>query len=809
MTPERWGRIKSLFQEALQQEPSRREAFVAEKDPQVASEVLALLAEEAKPGGVLGRDEPPRPQQRFILERELGRGAMGRVVAASDVKLGRKVALKFLQADGADSGALRRFEREARAAAQLNHPNIMVVYDVEEVEGQPCIVTELLEGKSFRALLREGPLPIDAALDFARQLAEGLAAAHATGVVHRDLKPENLFVTGSGRLKILDFGLARLLQASPRSVQTQPGVMIGTPRYMSPEQVRASPADARSDVFAFGSILYEMLAGAPAFDRPTTVEAMAAILNADPEPLPEGVPPHIRAIVERCLQKDPARRFASGAELVAALSTGKVPPLRRHFRLAIAVAAALALAAAAAAWFATRRAPAAAQDRSSIAVLPFVNMGPGKDDEYLSDGFTEELINALANLEGVRVVSRTAAFAYKGRDVGLDRIARDLNVGVVLEGSVRRERDEVRVTAQLIDARSGFHLWSKTYDRKLAGVFALEDEVARAIATSLRPQLQQPSFVKLSTANTEAHDLYLRGRFFWNQRSPEGMQKAVAAFRKAIELDPNYALAYAGLADSYALAKRWPTRPAEHLELARSLAQKALALDDSLAEAHATLGLIDVHLYDWEGAERELKRAIELKPSYATAHHWYALAVVSQGRCDEARSEIVLARQLDPTSPPISRMVAGTERACRNPDRAIELFQKALELDPTHSETLGELASVYAESGRYAEALAALDKVTEDMPYLGVRVYALERSGDRAGALRVLAQMEERAKRQYVFPQTFAYAYIGLGDADRAFEALERSYADRDLMYVKIQPFFDPLRPDPRFHALLRKMNLE
>ncbi|HYZ89286.1 MAG TPA: hypothetical protein VE620_08345 [Myxococcales bacterium] len=465
---------------------------------------------------------------------------------------------------------------------------------------------------------------------------------------------------------------------------------------------------------------------------------------------------------------------------------------------------------------AATRTPASA----SVAVLPFVNMSRDKDDEYFSDGITEEVINALANVEGVRVVSRTSAFAYKGKNLSVRKIGEELAVSTVLEGSVRREGNEVRIVAQLINAQDGYHLWSKTYDRQMSSVFAVEDELARSIAAALRPQLLKESapLVQQPTASAQAHDLYLRGRHFWNKRTDEDLRKALALFQQALEVDPNYALAHAGIADSYVLLSDYGSYSAAGISQARKHAYKALELDGSLAEAHATLGLIGMYDYDWATAESEFKRAIELRSGYATAHHWYALLLTTLGRFPEARVEADRALQLDPASLIVNNMVGVVAYDARDYDRAIESFRRTLQLDPNFFIAKLFLACAYVSAGKNAEGLAELEQL-EQLPavknakleLLALRAWMLSTAGDKAGAARLVKELDSRSREQKMHTAMLAAIQTFVGDKDRAFALLDSAVAERDPMVrdLKVSPMWDPLRSDPRFDKMLKRLNLD
>jgi len=840
VTPERWQRMKQLFEAALEQEPTSREKFLARAaadDPTLADEVMRLLASDREAGAFLSappdlssdalgpRDEPtarresdaapplvlPSLSNRYRIESEIGHGSMGRVFCARDLKLEREVAIKVLPAGARTADQLSRFEQEARAAGSLDHPNVVVVHDIGMVDGEPFIVTELLQGATLRERLRGKALPSAEAAEYALQLVQGLRAAHAKGIVHRDLKPENLFLTREGRLKILDFGIAKLSEAPVRAAsRTSEGALIGTVDYMSPEQVRGEPADARSDIFACGSILYEMLAGHRAFERGSVVEAAYAILNEEPAPLPREVPVGLARIVERCLAKRPEDRVQSAADLTAVLMTA--PPsaarLRPQWRLlVIAGAAALAI-------FVMARRTRTNMERRSIAVIPFANLNGDKENEYLSDGITEELIDALANIDGMHVASRTSVFSLKYKDLDAPRFGARLGVRMLVEGSVRREGNLLRVTAQLIDVERDEHLWSGTYDRDLKGILALENEIAYSIATALRRKLLDApatSTMRGSTTDLEAHDLYLRGRYFKEKRSAESLRVAIRYFEQALERDAQYALAWVGLADATAIQLDHGAAPALGiLAKAAAAVQHALDIDPDLPEAHATLAAICFYRYDWTGAERELTRSMELKPDYPTAHHWYSLVLAYSGRLAEARVEADRALQLDPTSLIINHNVGLIRHFDRDFQGAVAAYKKTLELEPAFRPTHTMLGWTYAALGRYAEAHAEYDlgpPVWSDW----ARGFTYAMAGQRSAALQVLKKLEADAEKEYQSPTTRGYIYLALGAFAPGYELLRQACAGNDfyLRQASIDPMLDSLRKDPRFHEILKCAHLE
>jgi len=768
-------------------------------------------------------EETPRIEERYSVVREVGRGGMGRVFEARDRKLGRQVAIKLLAAAAHSEDRLRRFEQEARAAGSLDHPNILAVHDIGTCESGPYIVSELLVGGTLRQHLRERPLPLQKAVDYAGQLARGLSAAHGKGIVHRDIKPENLFITNEGSLKILDFGIAKLVpretgptldldQALPPP-STDTGAIIGTVGYMSPEQVRGEHVDHRSDLFSFGVILFEMLAGSTPFARRSAVETGYAILNDAPPPLPGDTPSALDGLVRRCLAKRPGDRFQSARELIDGLAGAAGPPAaspRRSSRRALAVGAAIAvIALAIGAW---RLRPVVRRPPPSVAVLPLVNMSSDKESEYFSDGITEELINALANVPGLRVASRTAVFAMRGKKLGIREIASELKVGALVEGTIRRDGNTVRVTVQLIDVADGYHLWSKTYAIERKSIFAVEDEIARSVAGALQQTLVG---VKPATADPEAHDLYLRGLHLWNQRTGEASRKARVHFEEAIRRDPRYALAHAGLANAL-MALVWVGQPhtPETVAPARRAAERALELDPQLAEAQASIGLTAYFLSDWPEALARFRRAVQLNPNYAMAHKWIGNVLLFTGHLPEAGAAFERALQADPTSLVANANLGHQKLIGRDYAGAVEQFQKTLRLDPGFDMARLGLLTAYAWQGRYADALAEIDKLSS-LPGSELqpdRAKVLALAGRRAEALSIARELEARSGHERVSDFELATVWIALGDNEKAFAALQSACARHELLgdnSMKVARLYDPLRSDPRFDELLRCAKLK
>jgi serine/threonine-protein kinase len=736
----------------------------------------------------------------------LDAGAMGEVYTARDTRLGRLVAIKVLpDAQSHDAGRLERLRQEALAAGSLNHPNVVSVHDVG-TEGEAFfVVSELIEGQTLRERLAAGPLAPRLALDYAAQAAGGLAAAHDKGIVHRDLKPENLMVTADDRLKIVDFGIAKLDSPSARvdeagqrptvAGRTQPGVLLGTVAYMSPEQVRGETVDGRSDLFSLGAILFEMLTGRRAFEGATAVETIAAILRDTPV-FPPGTSPTVSALVRRLLEKQPERRFESARHLVAALDAALGRSSTGNGR---SLAAAIA------------------ESEPTVAVLPFSNLGHGVDQDYFSDGLTEQLIHELTRIRGVRVVAWNSAAKLKGREDDIHEAARQLGVGSILVGSVRQAGERVRIAARLVQVSTGYYLWSETYDRQILDLFAVQEEIARAIAGTLERTLggTHARRARRGPASPEAYDLYLRGRFVGNQRTLSGLRRAIECFEQAIALDEALALAHAGLADALCLmADYGHMSPEEALPRARAAALRALELDPGSGEAHASYALIRcLYEWQWEEAEAFFRRAIELNPGYATAHHWLALDHLSVlGRFEEAQQELDLARQLDPLSLVIQEGKPYLLMLQRRYHEAIEGYRAFLELDTSFYRAYTGSGRTLTQMGRYEEAIAMFEKgrsMAGEVPsILGALGQSYALAGRHAEARRLLGELSALARERYVPSTPFALVHAGLGERDEAVAWLEIG-ADRHdlpLTVIKTHPAYDSLRDHPRFTALVDRI---
>ena len=757
---------------------------------------------------------------RYAIERELGRGGMAVVYLAHDGKHDRKVALKVIQPDLAESVKAERFLREIQIAAKLSHPHILPLYDSGAVDGVLYYVMPYVEGESLRDRLhREKQLPLDDALRITRDVASALGEAHEQGVVHRDIKPENILLTKSGHAVVADFGIARALTVADGRTVTETGLAVGTPAYMSPEQGAGSgELDGRSDIYSLGCVLYEMLAGHPPFAGETAQEILTRhALDSVPSlrAARPGVPRAVERAVAKALAKVPADRFATPAEFAGALAG----PRRR-----LPVYAALGVLVLAAGGVVARQTlfrPPAAQ---SVAVLPFVNLSRDTGDEYFSDGMTDDLINALTQVAGLRVPARTSAFSFKGKTVAMAEVGRLLSVATVLEGTVRRAGDQLRVTAQLVQASDGHNLWSHQYDRVLRDakdVFAIQDDISRAIVSALEVKLTAAAPVR--PENLEAYELYLKGRLFWNRGTEEALTRAREYFSAAIAQDSGYARAYAGLADVYEQLEYLRYLPrAEAYPKARAAAERAVALDSQLAEAYTSRGQIRYHHeWDWLGAERDFRRAVALNPGYALGHVWYGRFLSDQGRSTEAIREARRAAELDPLSAQVLLISSQVLSGVRQYERALEQARKALDLEPS-AQGHQRLATVYLWQNKFADAirefqtalglLGGRGRVGVVLARLG---YTYARAGRRDEALKILEDMKRRVasgdKALIGHEIHLANLYTGLGDKDQAFAWLARAYQAHDfgLANLRVEAFFDPLRSDVRFKELLKKMGLE
>lgn len=790
----------------------------------------SIIVRRVEPGTLIGSYEIVSP---------LGSGGMGTVYRALDTKLNRPVAIKFLSNELADAAARRRFQREAQLASSLNHPHILTVHDTGEFEGRQYLVTEFVDGWTLKDWALAEKRTWRQIVELLAGVADGLSAAHAAGITHRDIKPANILVAKNGYAKLADFGLAKLTEAStPEDVTaqfrddlTRPGMIMGTVDYMSPEQASGRAVDARGDVFSFGVVLYELLARRRPFAGATDLEVLNTITHGTPEPLSEEVPVALRSVVEKSLEKDPADRYQTMGEMVVDLrrlarqtvgqtsstpgSAGRVearPNLWWMRRPALAWAAVAALALAGTVWLLraqSRIAAPVARTIGSIAVLPFENASRDTQSEYLSDGLTEGLINALSRLPNLRVVARTTAFTFKGKPLDLSEIRKKLDVDAVLTGKLITRGSNVVVQADLLDTSAGTQLWGERYQQPAENVLALEQDLVSAIADQLRPELgsdEQQRVAKQSTQNSEAYALYLKGRYHWNRRNTEALLKAKDYFEQAIRIDPAYALAYSGLADTSNILRPGNVD-------AERLARRALELQPELAEANASLGLVLHSRWEWTGATNALRAAMRLNPSYASAHQWYSGVLLGQGRLEESLREMQTAQRLDPLAPIMMANTANRLNALRDFPAAVAEANKALELDPQFREAYANLGLAYEGMKRYEDARAAYQKVASlpGRPFFLLVDASLARmmirSGKSAEARKTLATILADPENARYWGE-IAAVYGELGERDSAIQWLEKGFEEYrgPSIYWLRTPMFDALGDDVRFQRLLRKL---
>lgn len=745
---------------------------------------------------------------RYEIIEELGKGGMGRVYRALDKELNEKIALKLIKPEIAkDKKSIERFRNELKTARMVSYKNVCRMFDIGEEKGAYFITMEFIRGEDLKSLIRKmGQLSAGQAAAIARQICEGLTEAHKLGVVHRDLKPQNIMIDTHGIARIMDFGIARSLEAKGI---TGAGVMIGTPEYMSPEQVEGKEVDQRSDIYSLGIILYEMLTGQVPFRGDTALSIAVQHKTespSDPSAVDPQIPENLSRIVLKCLEKDKAQRYKSIEilhsdliEIEEGMPSTMKGPTPKEFKT-----------------------PTTFKEKwkNSIAVLPFTNMSADPEQEYFCDGIAEELINALTQIKDLRVVARTSAFSFKGKDVDIEEIGKKLKVDKVLEGSVRKAGNLLRITAQLINVEDGYHLWSERYDRDLEDVFAIQDEVTLAIVDHMKVKLlgkEEKKLKKQPTDNPEAYQLFLKGWYFWEKRTSEGYKKAKEFYNKSIQIDPEFALPYAGLASLYTtLGVYGLRRPRDVFPKAKTLNDKALEIDNNLALAHRINGSVSLFYdWDWPAAERSYKKAMEINPGDAFAHWIYAHYLCYMGRFHEAIREMKIAVNLDPLSLVINCDMGRIYYCARRYDESMKWYRKTLEIEPNYGMAFYHIGLTYIAQENYKEAEKCFIKtigLTGGLPWaVSLLSYVYSKLGKRKEAENLIQELHNRSTKEYIHPSCFAITYLGLQDFDKAFEYWNEAYEERDavLCMIKVLPEFDPFRSDLRFDELLERMNLK
>jgi serine/threonine protein kinase len=782
----------------------------------------------------------------YRIVEQLGAGGMGVVFKAQDSRLERAVALKFLPEKLAQQPqALERFRREARAASALNHPGICTIYDIGEQDGRAFIAMEFIDGETLRSHIHGKALPLEELLELGIQIAEALEAAHAEGIIHRDIKPANIFVTKRGQAKVLDFGLAKLVpkgvasagadsDGEPPDSNSIVGIISGTPSYMSPEQVRGDGLDPRTDIFSLGLLLYEMATGRQAFSGGTGGIIIEAVLTRPPVPVRRinpGIPPRLEEIIGKALHKDRRQRYQHAADMRSELQrlkreidSGKRAGDEGSDSATIANTSRLSSTGQQRSRTSTGHTRGLRPERGSkiidsLAVLPFENASRDPEHEYLSDGITASLINILATVPKLRVMAQSTVFRFKGHEIDPQAIGRDLNVRAVLTGRMMQSGGSLRIGAELVDVATGSQLWGAQYDRKPGDIFVIQDEISNEISGKLRLQLtraQKRRLTRHHTEDPEAYRIYLRGRHHWNRWTEEGFYKAIEYFQQAVEKDPGYALAYAGLADSYVLLGWNSYLPSKDVfPKGKAAALTALQFDPDLGEAHTPLAaVLWLHDWQWQAAQKEFKRSLELNPTYPTANHWHAEYVMTMGRHVEAIAKMKNSQALDPLSLIINVAIGWAYYMARRYDEALEQLLQTVELDPNYPVTCWILGLLYRTTGRYELAIAEGEKGANLSGGSPLMRAALAHSYGKAGrakeALQILDDLTKLAKRKYVAPHFFAGIHIGMGENDRAIEYLEKSYEEHShwLIYLHLDPSMDDLRNDHRFQDLLRRVGL-
>ena len=893
MISHQWQKTRDLLDGALKRPPDERLRFVDENfgdDEDVRREVVSLLANAEDAADFLetpavgevadeitGSSEKLLIGQRlghYKITKLLGRGGMGEVYLADDQKLDRRVAVKILNEKFAGHESnLARFTREAKAVSALNHPNILVIYEIGESENIHYIVSEFIEGETLREHLGKSPMKIAKTLDIAVQISGALVAAHTAKIVHRDIKPENIIVRPDGFVKILDFGIAKLVQQKSRGFEastvkqneTAKGLILGTVNYMSPEQAKGERVDERTDIFSFGAVLYEMIAGKTPFAGDSMSETFANLINLEPPPLArfaENVPDELQRIVGKTLCKNRNERYQTMQDLLTDLkslrenlafdarlekshppddknatavlpaATGETEKLtaqtginfngkiKRRKPLAALVLITLLITAIGLGYYFSSAGKPASDGKKSLAVLPFVNVGNDPNAEYLSDGISESIINNLSQLSALRVMSRNSAFRFKNNQTDTKNIASQLGVENLVTGDITQTGDKLIINVRLINASDDSQIWGNQYVKNSGDLIAAQNEIAQAVAGNLRVKLtetEQQRLGKNHTANAEAYQLYMKGRFFMLKATKSNHERSISYFRQAIELDPNYALAYAGISDAYrGLTVGGEMPSGEMMPKAEAAAQTAIELDDRLAEAHANLG----HIYfwynwDWNAAEKEYQRALELDSNSPDSLQSYAHLLSALGRHTEALAKIKRARELDPLDLRVNSIEGMLLYYAGQTDEAIARLQKTLELDPNYRLPNMFAARAFIEKGMFAEAISATNKAREISPDssepISYGTYALAKSGKRAEAKAALDGLLKLSETRFVPPYSIALIYNALEEKEKALDYLEKGFAEKDvrMVWLKVEPKWNNLRREQRFIDLMRRMSFE
>ena len=891
MTPDRWHRVKELFEAACSRGPAERSEFLAQEcsgDEEVKQEVESLLQAHDQDSGFMNKPvgslltcetQLLKIGQRFGYYEQIapiGKGGMGQVYSAVDTRLGRKIALKLLPSTLTnETDRVRRFEQEARAASALNHPNIVTIHEIGQVESLQFIATEFVDGETLREHMTKVRMTVGEVLDIGSQVASALQAAHEAGIVHRDIKPENIMLRRDGIVKVLDFGLAKLAPVDVEAhsqaptkpmVHTNPGVVMGTVGYMSPEQARGADVDARTDIWSLGVVLYEMVSGRAPFVGETPSHIIVSIIEHEPPPLSMNseVPNELQRIVTRALTKKKEHRYQSVGDLLAdlrllkqelavnavigrvvkpedegkadaatliqrAVPTDDITVRRTESRLAhfvrsfktkrlawVVVSALIAVSLIAYVGYARYRLASKGSSVRSIAVMPLENQTHSVDSDYLSDGISETLINHLSQLPGVKVSARSSSFKYKGKTVDLQEAADALGVEAILTGRISQRGDNIVISVELMDARDKTQIWGEQYNRRMADVQVVQTDIASEIVRKLRLQLspnQQQQLAKRDSVNLQAYELFLKGRFTWGKGGTENRKKAVEYYQQAISLDPNYALAYAALSGSYdTLITNNELNPKEFAPKVEAAARKALELDENLAEAHLAMARAKRSAWQWSETEVELKRAIELNPNLVAAHTAYAVFLRVHGKREEAVAELNRVRELDPLSMSANQAVLAGLSIFRKNDQALEVAKKILDADQQNPDAHTSVGEFYARLGRYREAIASYQeaiRLGDDSPDAQILMaYSYGKNGDFDKARSILQRYE--SGKEYCSPVGFAFIHLGLGERDQAFASLEAAYAahDQQLIWLRGEWRFDDLHSDPRFQDLARRVGL-